>query len=66
VLELGGSCIRLAVRPWVDNSDYWVAFFDLQELIKNHFDAAGIKVPLLQREVHLHQEKTARPAKPVS
>jgi small conductance mechanosensitive channel len=65
VLELGDSCIRLAVRPWVDNSDYWTAFFDLQELIKNHFDAVGIKVPVPQREVHLHQEKPARPVKVV-
>jgi len=30
VLELGDSCIRLAVRPWVDSNDYWTAFFDLQ------------------------------------
>ena len=65
VLELGDSCIRLAVRPWVENNDYWTAFFDLQELIRNHFDAAGIKVPFPQREVHLHQEKSTRPVKVV-
>jgi small conductance mechanosensitive channel len=63
VLELGDSCVRLAVRPWVDNSDYWTAYFDLQELIKCRFDEAGIKTPFPQREVHLHQEKQSRPVK---
>jgi len=65
VLELGDSGIRLAVRPWVESSDYWTAFFDLQELIRNRFDEAGVKVPYPQREVHLHQEKPSRPVKVV-
>ena len=65
VLELGDSCIRLAVRPWVDSSDYWTAFFDLQELIRNRFNETGIKMPLPQREVHLHQEKPVRAVKVV-
>jgi small-conductance mechanosensitive channel len=34
-------------------------------LIRNRFDEAGIKVPYPQREVHLHQEKSARPVKVV-
>ena len=59
------SSNRLAVRPWVDNNDYWTAFFDLQELIKCRFDEAGIKIPFPQREVHLHQEKPPRPVKVV-
>lgn len=65
VLELGDSCVHLAVRPWVDNSDYWTAYFDLQELIKCRFDEAGIKTPFPQREVHLHQERPVRPVKVV-
>ena len=65
VLELGDSCIRLAVRPWVDSNDYWTAFFDLQELIRNRFNEAGIKMPLPQREVHLQQEKPLRAVKVV-
>ena len=65
VLELADSKVRLAVRPWVENSDYWPVFHDLQELIKCRFDDVGIKIPLPQREVHLHQEKPARPVKVV-
>lgn len=65
VLELAESGVRLAVRPWVEISDYWTVFFDLQELIKCRFDEAGIKAPFPQREVHLHQEKPLRPVKAV-
>jgi small conductance mechanosensitive channel len=65
VLELADSKVRLAVRPWVENSDYWTVFFDLQELIKCRFDAAGIRIPYPQREVHLHQDKPSRPVKVV-
>ncbi|MCM2263691.1 MAG: mechanosensitive ion channel [Desulfuromonadales bacterium] len=65
VLALAESNVRLAVRPWVENNDYWTVFFDLQEMIKCRFDEAGVKIPFPQREVHLHQEKPARPVKVV-
>lgn len=65
VLALADSSVRLAVRPWVENNDYWPVFFDLQELIKVRFDEAGIRIPYPQREVHLHQEKPLRPVKAV-
>jgi len=63
VLALAESSVNLAVRPWVESSDYWTVFFDLQELIKCRFDEAGIKVPFPQREVHLRQEKLPKPLK---
>jgi small conductance mechanosensitive channel len=63
VLELAESSVNLAVRPWVESSDYWTVFFDLQELIKCRFDEAGIKVPFPLREVHLRQEKLLKPVK---
>ena len=28
---LADSSVNLAVRPWVENGDYWTVFFDLQE-----------------------------------
>ncbi len=65
VLELADSSVNLAVRPWVENGDYWTVFFDLQEMIKCRFEEAGIKVPFPQREVHMHQEKASRPVKVV-
>jgi len=63
VLSLAEGSVSLAVRPWVETGDYWTVFFDLQELIKCRLDEASIRIPLPQREVHLPQEKPARPAR---
>ena len=53
VKNLGESGVDVAVRAWVKRADYWDVFFDLQESLKNRFDAAGIVIPFPQRVVHL-------------
>jgi len=57
VLALADSCINFAIRPWVKTSDYWGVFFDMQEKIKNQFDAEGISIPFPQQDVHVFQPK---------
>ncbi len=56
VLNLGDSSVDFAVRPWVNSSDYWAVFFDLQEAMKKRFDREGISIPFPQRDVHLYQQ----------
>ncbi len=53
VLELGASSVDLAVRPWVNSSDYWAVRSDLLENIKAAFDANGISIPYPQQDVHI-------------
>jgi small conductance mechanosensitive channel len=55
VLELADSSINLAARPWVNSGDYWTVRSDLLENVKGAFDAAGIRIPYPQRDVHLHE-----------
>jgi len=55
VLELAGSSVNFAVRPWVKTADYWDVFFATQENIKKQFDAEGICIPFPQQDVHLHK-----------
>lgn len=57
VLALADSSINFAIRPWVKTSDYWGVFFDMQEKIKNQFDAEGISIPFPQQDVHVFQPK---------
>ncbi len=57
VKNLGESGIDVAIRAWVKREDYWNVFFDLQEAVKNKFDAVGIVIPFPQRVVHLRQSK---------
>lgn len=58
VSELAGSSVNLAVRPWVDASEYWNVRFDLLEAIKVRLDREGINIPFPQQDVHLFQEST--------
>lgn len=45
VLEWADIGIRIAVRPWVNTTDYWGVYFFLQEAMKKRFDAEGIHIP---------------------
>jgi len=53
VLELGESCIDIAVRPWVKTGDYWGVRAELLQTIKETFDEKGISIPYPQRDVHM-------------
>ena len=57
VKELADSSVNIVVRVWVNASDYWGVFFDMQENAKLTFDKEGISIPFPQRDVHLFQQK---------
>ena len=57
VLELAESSVKLAVRPWVSNENYWPLRFDLLESIKSTLDEAGVEIPYPQLGVHWHQNE---------
>jgi len=49
---LADSSVNLVLRVWVNSSDYWGVFFDMQEKVKLTFDAEGIEIPFPQMTVH--------------
>ncbi len=51
--ELADSCIRLDVRCWFDNEDYWEGKWRITENCKYALDEAGIEIPFNQMDVHL-------------
>lgn len=53
VYELADTAVKLGVRCHVRNDDHFATRCDLNERIKNAFDAGGIRIPSPQREVHL-------------
>ncbi|MDT8441889.1 MAG: mechanosensitive ion channel [Desulfuromonadales bacterium] len=59
VLELADNSVNFAVRPWVNNADYWPLLFHLNETVKLRFDQAGIGIPFPQRDVHLYPHEIA-------
>jgi small conductance mechanosensitive channel len=59
VLELADNSVNFAVRPWVNTPDYWDAYFQITEAVKQRFDEAGLSIPFPQRDVHLIQNQAA-------
>lgn len=53
VSELGESGIKMGLRVWVKNGDYWTAKWRLTENIKNTFDENGIVIPFPQLDVKM-------------
>lgn len=53
VSELADSSVNLTVRAWVEAADYWGLYFDMQEKVKQTFDAESISIPYPQRDVHV-------------
>lgn len=53
VEELADSCIRLNVRCWFANEDYWPGKWRITENCKYVLDEAGIEIPFNQLDVHV-------------
>jgi len=54
VSELADSSVNFAVRGWVNASDYWGVYFDLNENVYKEFDKNGLNIPYPQMDVHVH------------
>lgn len=53
VNTLGESSVKLSVRAWVANSDYWGLYFDMNEKIYKELPSKGIHFPFPQLDVHV-------------
>ncbi|MNR23702.1 Small-conductance mechanosensitive channel [compost metagenome] len=43
------------MRVWIRNADYWDAYFDLLENIKEALDANAIDIPYPQMDIRVQQ-----------
>ncbi len=59
VSALADSSVNFAFRVWVDSSNYWPVFFDLNEKIKLTLDEKGIAIPYPQMDVHVTNQSVA-------
>jgi small conductance mechanosensitive channel len=62
VHNLGDSSVDFAVRPWVAIDDYLDVYWDVTRAVKMRFDEEGISIPFPQRDVHIYEERLAKPA----
>ncbi|MBR4554019.1 MAG: mechanosensitive ion channel family protein [Ruminococcus sp.] len=57
------SSIGVMLRVWVNQKDYWPAYYDLYRLVKEAFDREGVEIPFDQLDVHLDGLNNALPGK---
>ncbi|TCO07987.1 mechanosensitive ion channel family protein [Natronoflexus pectinivorans] len=55
--ELGDSSVNITVRVWVNASDFWGVFFDMNEKVYNTFPKEGLNIPFPQMDVHLKKSE---------
>lgn len=53
---LADSSVNIVVRAWVDSSEYWNVYFDMNERVYKVFSAKGLNIPFPQMDVHLYKE----------
>ena len=52
---LADSSVNIVVRAWVDSSEYWNVFFDMNEKVYKTFSQKGLNIPFPQMDVHLYK-----------
>ena len=53
VHELAASSVNFICRPWTKTSDYWTVYWDLTHSMKENLEAASIRIPYPQQDVHI-------------
>ena len=53
--SLGDSSVNFTVRSWIKVSDYWGAYFEMNENVYNTFAKEGLNIPYPQMDVHLYK-----------
>lgn len=53
--EFGQGCIKFDLRAWINTSDYWTSYYDIQERVYNEFKLRGISFAREQVDVRLKQ-----------
>ena len=64
VQELADSGVKICVRCWASNADYWECRWRLTEQIKYALDGAGIAIPYPQLDVHVAGQPQKQAADP--
>ena len=53
--SLEDSSVKITVRAWAENQDYWNIYWELTKTVKAKIEGAGLHIPFPQRDVHIIQ-----------
>ena len=57
VHELAASSVNFICRPWTKTSEYWAVYWDLTHSMKENLEAASIRIPYPQQDVHIRTQE---------
>lgn len=57
IAALDDSSVNFTARAWVNASDFWSLFFDMNQKVYQTFPQKGLNIPFPQMDVHLHNSK---------
>ena len=61
VSDLADSWIKIDVRPWTRNADWWPLLTELPRLVRLRFAEEGIEIPLPQTEITMRSDEKKEP-----
>lgn len=64
VQSLGDSSVNLQIRAWATVDDYWPLWWDMQRVVKEEIEAAGLTIPFPQRDVHHYNSQPQNQPQP--
>ncbi|MDR2517180.1 MAG: mechanosensitive ion channel family protein [Spirochaetaceae bacterium] len=53
VKSLADNGVQLMLRAWAAHDDYWPVFWEQSQIIKERIQAAGLTIPLPQRDIRI-------------
>ncbi|MDP4269162.1 MAG: mechanosensitive ion channel [Bacteroidota bacterium] len=54
--KLGDNSVDIVVRVWVQSSEYWNVYFNLNERVYKSFEQAGLNIPFPQMDIHIKRD----------
>lgn len=54
VQAMADNSVNLQLRAWLLVEDYWTVTWELNKMVKEKFEAAGLVIPFPQRDVHIY------------
>jgi len=54
---LEDSSVKITIRAWATNQDYWNIYWDMTKTIKAKIEEAGLNIPFPQHDIHIVQDE---------
>jgi small conductance mechanosensitive channel len=60
--SLDDSSVKVTIRAWTTNQDYWSIYWKMNKTIKAKIEEAGLHIPFPQRDIHIIKEESLNPS----